>query len=131
MAGLRTRTTKGIAFDCSVQTACGTQRAYYSADTGQIFPEDKAAGSETDRLYLSSAEVKNEWRYTSFSSHVCFVSTRLVCVCLICMCSCRISSHFIPNIRFGPISMAPQSVSISTSRCFSGPHLFGTKWSKR
>jgi len=107
---------KGISFYCSVQPACGIQIAFYSAHTRRIFPGDKAAGTETARLHLSSAEVKNEWRYASFPSHVLLVGTRQVCFCLICTCSCGKRSHFTPSIRFGPISMAPRSVSISTSR---------------
>jgi hypothetical protein len=70
VAGLRARTKKCICFYCSVQPACGTQIAFHSADTGSIFPGDKAAGTETDSLDLFSAEVKNEWRYTSFPSRL-------------------------------------------------------------
>jgi hypothetical protein len=110
---------QGISFYCSVQTACGTQIAFYSAGRGRIFPGDNAAGTETDRLSLSSAEVKNEWRCTSFSSRLL---GRHETSLLICTCTWRIRSHFTPSIRFGPISMALHSVSISTSRWFSCPH---------
>jgi len=139
VAGLEARTKQGIFFYCSVQTVCGTQIAFYSEGTGRIFPGDKAAETETDRLHLSSAEVKNEWRYTSFPSHVFLVGTRQICLCLICMCSCRIRSHFTPSIRFGPISMAPRSVSIPRPDGFLAhtslllacvTNYFGAKWSK-
>ena len=89
VARLRVRTTKDMSLYCSPQIACGNQLAFDSADTERIFLGDKAAETETDSLHLSSAEVKNEWRYTSCPSHAFLLLTGQYCLCLIWKCSYR------------------------------------------
>jgi hypothetical protein len=48
-----------------VQNGSGAHPASYPMDTGGSFPGVKRPGREADHSPPSSAEVKNEWSYTS------------------------------------------------------------------
>jgi hypothetical protein len=51
------------------QTGSGAYPLSCFMNAGISFHEDKASGREADRSPSSNAEYKNEWSYTSISSH--------------------------------------------------------------
>jgi len=60
-----------------VQTGSGAHSAAYPTGTEGSFPGGKAVGREADHSAPSSAEVKNEWRYTS-TPYYAFIAWCLV-----------------------------------------------------
>ena len=55
-------------FSKTVQTRSGAHPAFYSVATGALSPGVKRPGRKVDYSPPSSAEVKNEWSYTSAPS---------------------------------------------------------------
>jgi hypothetical protein len=55
----------GVKFPARVQNGSVTHLASYPIGTGALSPRVKWLGREVDHSPLSSAEVKNAWRYIS------------------------------------------------------------------
>jgi len=53
----------------SVQVSSEAHSASWSVDTTKPFPKGKVVKHAADHSVLSSAEVKNEWLYTSTPQH--------------------------------------------------------------
>jgi hypothetical protein len=65
----------------NVKTASGAHSAYYSMRIDVFFPAIKRLGRERNHLSASSAEVKNEWSYTSTPyTFMALTGTPLLCI---------------------------------------------------
>jgi hypothetical protein len=66
---------RNFSFPQYVQTGCGAHPASYSMETGVFPPRVKREGRFVDYSPLSSAEVRNDWSYTSAPAYSFMVWT--------------------------------------------------------